>query len=147
MSYPGSILGWSGPSIAKTPTQLAAEAKAGAAAAQPMIAERRERAAERAESGLLPGVLGGIQMAGQQTVRGGQEVLGGAVKGVAGIDLSPAAIKEQSLIEQAQQAQSDLFGGAIGGIGKAFGVEPKTLLILGAAAAIGIVVLLVVLKT
>ena len=156
MSYPGSILGWSGPSVAKTPTQLAAEAKAGAAVAQPMIAERRERAAERAESGLLPGILGGAQMAGQDifetvgvgaipnVIRGGQEILGGTVKGVTGVDLSPAAIAEQSLLQQAAGAGGGLLGTGFGGIFKGLGIDPKLLLIGG--VVVGAVVVLVVLK-
>ena len=49
MSIPSYIPGYSGRDT-RTPTQLAAEAKAGAAGAQQMIAARRERAAGRAKA-------------------------------------------------------------------------------------------------
>lgn len=73
-----------------------------------------------------------------------QKLTGQVVKGTTGIDLSPEAIAEQSLIEQAAGKTGDISGDLLGGFAKSMGFDPKLLLIGG--AVVGIIVLVMVLK-
>lgn len=71
----------------------------------------------------------------------------GTTQALTGKSLTEQAETEGGLFGAFQAFQGDMMKGGIGNIASSFGVEPRTLMIVGAAAVVGIVVLLVVLKT
>ena len=94
--------------------------------------------------------VGHMQNVVDDTITHGQNVGSDITEGI----LGKGSVKEMEKkgildfgMDKSGDIQGKMMGMGIGNLAEAFGVDPKTIMIVGAAAVVGIVVLLVVLKT
>ncbi len=99
------------------------------------------------QTGITDPFIQSIQAPISEGITTTQEAAEGTTAALTGKSLSEMAEGKGGLIGAAQDFQGQLMKGSIGNIAGSFGIEPKTLLLVGAAAIVGIVVLIVVMKT
>lgn len=99
------------------------------------------------QTGITDPLIKGIQAPITAGIQETQKATEGTTAALTGKSLTEHAEGKGGLMGAAQEFQGQLMKGGIGNIASAFGIEPRTLLIVGAAAAVGIVVLVVVLKS
>lgn len=119
------------------------------------LSARERETASSGSGNILGGLISGAQGLVGGGIEAGQEIVGGGIRGGQNIvegttgaifgEGAPAEIQEKGLLSFGQQVQGNLMGAGIGNVASAFGVEPKMLLLVGAAIA-AIVIVMVIAK-